>query len=196
MRILLVVLVLAVAVYLVIRLLERRNGAASSTGAPADRQPDPFDVAAYQRTVQKRAEQQRRGAAHAPEVAEIVIDDEVFGFDEPHAEYFVVVSPAPASAVADAVRRANQRFMLVDENGVEHRDWDAFDAASAELGPLEDLYTPNYTADPTVTPAGVEGYVDCKGGIEHAMGVTLRRVLREELSSLGAPARVSVLSDD
>jgi hypothetical protein len=189
-RILLALLVVAVLVYVIVRLVERRLGGPGTSDPQVHREPDPWAEAAYQRSVRERAERQRTGAPE-PE-PEVLIDGDVFGFDEPSAEYFVVVSPAPERAVADAVRRANQRFMLVDENGVEHADWDALDAASDALGPDDDLYTPNYAAEPTITAAGVEGYVDCKGGIELAMGVTMRRVLREELAALRAPARVQV----
>lgn len=103
-------------------------------------------------------------------------------------EPFLVSSAAPESAVVAAIRRAD-RFMLVDGLGREHADGAALDVAS-EAHAEGDLYTPNYTADPVVTAAGVCGYVDCKGAIEPAMGETMRRILREELRKLGASVHV------
>lgn len=195
MRILLTVLAIAVAVYVVVRLLERGR---SRDVAPTQRPPEagsPRAAAEFRRQVRERAEQQRNGTPPPPAPEpEIHFEDGVFGI-EPDGEHFVVVSPAPTDAVVEAVDRACERFMLVDENGVEHPSWDALEAAShARDG--DDLYTPNYTAPVKVTPAGVEGYVDCKGGIEPPMGERMRHVLREELLSLRAPARVHLRHTD
>jgi hypothetical protein len=195
LRILLVVLGLAVVVYIVTRAVQGRRRQPSGP-SPTPGRSDPWAEQAYQRAVRARAEEQRNGTAPAPPPApEIVIDEDVFGFDEPSAEYFIVTSPASSRAVVEAVRRANHRFMLVDEEGTEHADHSALEASFDAHPGEDDLYTPNYTAEPRVTPVGVEGYVDCKGGIEYAMGVTMRRVLHEELARLGAPARVRVRTD-
>lgn len=150
---------------------------------------DPAADEEFLRKVRERAESQRRSAAK-PEPApapQVVIDEGVL---DAESESFLVSSVAPESAVVAAIRRANDRFMLVDELGREHADGAALDVAS-EAHVEGDLYTPNYTADPVVTDAGVRGYVDCKGGIEPAMGETMRRILREELTKLGATVHVS-----
>jgi hypothetical protein len=149
---------------------------------------DPAADEEFLRKVRERAESQRRATPPKPEQAppEVVIDEGVL---DAESESFLVSSAAPESAVVAAIRRANDRFMLVDELGREHADGAALDAAS-EAHDGEDLYTPNYTADPVVTDAGVRGYVDCKGGIEPAMGETMRRILREELRKLGATVHV------
>lgn len=149
---------------------------------------DPGADEEFLRKVRERAESQRRATPAKTEQAppEVVIDEGVL---DAESESFLVSSAAPESAVVAAVRRANDRFMLVDELGREHADATALDAAS-EAHDGDDLYTPNYTADPVVTDAGVRGYVDCKGGIDPAMGETMRRILREELRKLGATARV------
>lgn len=149
---------------------------------------DPAADEEFLRKVRERAESQRRGAAKpepAP-VPQVVIDAGVL---DAESESFVVSSAAPESAVVAAIRRANDRFMLVDELGREHADGAALDVASGAHA-AGDLYTPNYTADPVVTDAGVRGYVDCKGGIDPAMGETMRRILREELRKLGASVHV------
>ena len=150
---------------------------------------DPAADAEFLRKVRERAESQRRGAAKpgtAPAAPKVVIDEGVL---DAESEFFLVTSAAPESAVVAAIRRANDRFMLVDELGREHAD-DAALVAAFGAHPEGDLYTPNYTADPVVTDAGVRGYVDCKGGIEPAMGETMRRILREELKKLGASVHV------
>ena len=149
---------------------------------------DPAADEEFLRKVRERAESQRRGAAK-PEPApapQVVVDEGVL---DAGSESFLVSSGAPESAVVAAVRRANDRFMLVDELGREHADGTAL-AAASEAHAEGDLYSPNYTADPVVTDAGVRGYVDCKGGIEPAMGETMRRILREELRKLGATVHV------
>jgi hypothetical protein len=196
-RIAFVLLVVAVVVYLVVRRLQRRPGRGTDEVAPPPRsQPDPRAEEAYRRAVRERAERQRRGVAEPeprPEAPPtITFDDGVFQCNDSTdsmAEYFVVISPAPTRSVVAAVRRASERFMLVDEDGHEHADEDAAAAVRA------DLYTPNYVAEPKVTPDGVSGYVDCKGVIPEEMGATFRRIMREELESLGARALVRMLDD-
>lgn len=199
-RIALALLVLVVAVYLVVRLAQRRLGNAATPAPPRVR--DAAAEEAFRRAVRERAERQRRGVPEpeqAPVPPLVDIDHDVFGQD-PYGrgdnELFVVVTEAPAADVVAAVDRANARFMLVDENGREHADSDALAAAFDAYEGDGDLYTPNYTATPKVTSAGVEGYVDCKGGIELEMGHTMRRVLHEELARLRVPVRVVVRSRD
>jgi hypothetical protein len=208
-RIALVLLVVAVVVHVIVRWVQSRFDQDTSEVGRTPTQPDPGAEEAYRRAVRERAERQRRGvpepeseSPHRPAAAAaeptVVVEPEVFGYDRDFGtchEAFVVESSSPPVDVIAAVRRANARFMLVDERGTEHASGDALDAAfDAHEGP-DDLYTPNYAADPRLTPEGVEGYLDCKGGIEPEMGATLRRVLVEELSRLDRPARVRPRSD-
>ena len=208
MRIALVLLVVAVVVYVVVRLLQSRSDHDTGEVGRTPAHPDPAAEEAYRRAVRERAERQRRGVPEpepeseqpgppAPEPT-VVVEPEVFGHDPDFTtchEAFVVETTARPVDVIAAVRRANARFMLVDELGREHASGEALDAAfDAHEGPY-DLYSPNYAADPRITPDGVEGYLDCKNAIEPAMAVTLRRVLLEELSRLDRPARVRPRSD-
>lgn len=108
----------------------------------------------------------------------ITFDADVFGPDDDlPTEYFLLTGPADPTELAKAVSWAGARFMCVDETGREHPD----DETAYEETEEEGLYTPNYVADPRITPRGVEGYVDCKGGIDPRMGEAFRRILREEL---------------
>ena len=200
MRIAVALLVLTVAVYLVVRLGLRRLGGVAAPPPPRVR--DAAAEEAFRRAVRERAERQRRGIPEpepAPAPPLVDMDDDVFGQD-PYGrgdhESFVVITQASTATAVAAVDRANARFMLVDENGREHADHDALDAAFDAHDGGDDLYTPNYTATPRVTGAGVEGYVDCKGAITPEMGHTFRRVLHEELARLGVPVRVVVRSRD
>lgn len=192
MRIVLALLVVAVCVYLVVRLLQRRVRGGTSEAPPA---LDPAAEEAWRQALRERADRQRRGVPEpapppAPTPAPPLVEmaDDVFESSddmESMAEYFVVSSSAPTRKVVAAVDRASERFMLVDENGVEHPD-----AAGADAARFEGLYTPNYVATPRVTRHGVEGYVDCKGVIEPAMGQRFRLILSDELAKLGTPSRV------
>jgi hypothetical protein len=109
-------------------------------------------------------------------------------------ETFVVTEAADDAAVVAAVvaalERAGDRFLRVDEEGVEHTD------ATMDQAYAAGLYTPNYVSDPEVTDAGVEMYLDCKGSIEDPMAETLRKVLREELEASGVRAHVRALTFD
>ena len=200
MRIAIVLLGIAVLVYCAVQAVQRRR-IARRTRPPAPPAPpvtrsSPRVEQEYQRKVRERAERQRRRASAPPappvETPVVVVDDDVFAHSN---ESFLVVSGAPVHHVAEAVARANARFMLVDEQGTEHSGSGAPEEVLATLAE-HDIYTPNYAADPVITDAGVEGHVDCKGDIDAAMGETLRRVLREELGSLEAATRVRVRSTD
>ncbi len=79
-----------------------------------------------------------------------------------------------------ALRSAGDRFMRVDETGVEHAT-----NAAAEAALARGLYTPNYVADPIQVEDGLELYVDCKGWISEPMRLTFRRILAEELTAAG-----------
>ncbi|MDP3891250.1 hypothetical protein [Nocardioides sp.] len=117
----------------------------------------------------------------------IEIEADVFDYDEDLGasyETFVVTTAFDVADLVPALHRAAQRFMLVDESGVEHPTFDAM------IEGIGDLYTPNYVSDPAVTPAGIQVYVDCKGVIETGMAATFRRILREELGAAVPQARV------
>lgn len=195
MRIVLAILAVSVVVYVVVRLLQRR-GAREVTPPAAPREPGSLRAAAdFQRQVRERAEQQRRGITPTPPPEpEIVIDPDVFTYDESldHShETFVVITDAEQGSVHAALTRAAARFMRVDETGREHPDWEAAEAAM-----MQDLYTPNYVSDPEPTDAGLRVYVDCKGVVPDGMATTFHRILREELGTLRTPVRVSVFYSD
>lgn len=116
----------------------------------------------------------------------IRIDPDVFTYQEEldySKETIVVTGFGGTDRIVEALKKAGRRFMLVDETGTEHPDHEAAEAAYTSGS-----YTPNYCSQPTVTDAGVEMYLDCKGAIEKAMADTLRQVLREELEA-GRPYR-------
>ncbi|MCA1694476.1 MAG: hypothetical protein LC749_06985 [Actinobacteria bacterium] len=79
-----------------------------------------------------------------------------------------------------ALERAGARFMLVDNRGTEYATEADVETAEQRYA-SRDFYTPNYVAAPKVLDDGVELYVDCKGVIPPPMGVTFRKILREEL---------------
>lgn len=117
----------------------------------------------------------------------IDIDSDVFTFDEEQdmsKETFVVTGDFDPAVVVTALDRASDRFMAIDENGIEH------DAAGLDAAFRAGLETPSYVSDPEVTSQGVQLYVDCNGVIPDPMAEGLRRVLREELSAVGVEARV------
>lgn len=198
MRIAVVLLGIAVLVYFAVQAVQRRRVARRvRPAAPPVARPSPRAELDFQRTVRERAERQRRGTTvpQEPPVEPpvVVVDDDVFA-EDPEGycnESFLVVSSAPVHHVVEAVGRANDRFMLVDEEGTDHSGSGAPEDVLAALAE-RDIYTPNYAADPVITDAGVQGYVDCKGAISDDMGRMLKRVLREELEVLGHPARVQV----
>lgn len=124
----------------------------------------------------------------------ITIDPDVFTYQEDlgySKETFVVTGVEDDQVVVSALTQAGERFMLVDETGVEHADSSAAEAAFGS-----GLYTPNYVSDPEVTDAGVQLYLDCKGSIEDPMARTLRRILREELAAAGVRAHVRAVTYD
>ena len=109
----------------------------------------------------------------------VQIDPLVFSYDEDRSqsyESFVVVGGDTETVVA-ALECAGERFMRVDEHGVEHD--------ASEVPSLDWLPAPSYFSDPEVVDDGVEGYLDCQGSIEPEPEQTLRRVLREELEAAG-----------
>ena len=121
----------------------------------------------------------------------IEIDADVFTYDEDEdysKETFVVTGNFAPDVVMDALGRAAERFMAVDENGVEH------DPTRLDEVYLSGVYTPNYVSKPEITSRGIRVYVDCKGAIDDEMAQALRRVLREELDATGVDARVSAVT--
>ena len=118
----------------------------------------------------------------------IRLDPDVFTYQDDldySKETFIVTGTEGTEAVVTALERAAHRFMLVDETGAEHPDFDAADAALSS-----GLYTPNYCSGPQVTEHGVEMYLDCKGAIEDPMAKRLREILREELQAATQNAHV------
>jgi hypothetical protein len=115
--------------------------------------------------------------------APVRIADDVFGLSsdgESSNEVILLTGDVGPATAEEALVAAGERFMLVDETGVEHGSR-AEAAAALEHG----LYTPNYVSDPLRTDAGIELYVDCKGWIPEPMRLTFRRILAEELTSAG-----------
>lgn len=122
----------------------------------------------------------------------IQIDPDVFTYQpatDMSLERFVVRDVDDEAPVLAALRRASDRFMAVDTNGVEHATEESL-LAAVDAG----ADSPSYVSDPEVTPTGIEVYVDCKGVIEDAMAHTLREILREELTAAGYSGRVSAVS--
>ena len=125
----------------------------------------------------------------------IHIDPDVFTFQEDldySKETFVVTGAQGSGAVVKALEKAAGRFMLVDETGVEHPDYQSLESATEAA----DLYTPNWVAEPKITDRGVEMYVDCKGSIADPMAEKLREILREELEATGVDGRVSAATSE
>jgi hypothetical protein len=114
------------------------------------------------------------GVAIAPDVFATSADGEV-------ANQTVLLTGTFGSATAAAaLQSAGDRYMLVDETGVEHA---SVEAAQGALD--QGLYTPNYVADPLITARGMELYVDTKGWIPEPMRLTFVRILGEELAAAG-----------
>ena len=112
--------------------------------------------------------------------AEIDEDDERYdGYGSTNESIMLTGTFDRATADA-ALRAAGNRFMMVDETGVEHRD-----AASLESAAERDLYSPNYVSEPERTEHGIELYVDCKGGIDAPIRAAFLRILVEELEGAG-----------
>lgn len=103
------------------------------------------------------------------------------GNDSSNEEIIVRGDFNRAAGVA-ALDRVAQRFMKVDEHGVEHSD---ISASEPSDGHGNFLYTPNYVSSPEVTAGGMTLYVDCKGYIEPAMRERFLDILRDELAPLG-----------
>lgn len=115
----------------------------------------------------------------------IAIDPDLFDFDDSRGyslETFVVTGDFDRTTVLVALERVSARFLRVGQDGSE--DLDPEEAAAA------DIFVPSYVSDPRVTEQGIEIYVDAGGAIDPPMAATLRRVLHEELESVGPAVRV------
>lgn len=115
----------------------------------------------------------------------ILIEPDLFDFDDSlgySVETFVVTGDFDRATVLEALGRASARFLRVGQDGAEDLDPDAAAAA--------DIFLPSYVSDPRLTERGIEIYVDGGGAIDPPMAATLRRVLREELETVNASARV------
>jgi hypothetical protein len=124
----------------------------------------------------------------------LVIADSVFATsaDGDVANETILLTGAVDPAMGEAaLHSAGERFMLVDETGVEHPTPEAAEAALAQ-----GLYTPNYVADPLRTDLGIELYVDTKGWIPDPMRDTFRRILVEELIAAGVTDATVVAARD
>ena len=149
-----------------------------------------------------RALMPRSAHAHADERAEcirslsslpkreetgvIVIDEDVYAYDGTGMganQVIVVTGTFDHALVVQALEKAGERMMLVDDDGHEHGGFDEVDAAGA--------YTPSYVSAPSATARGIEMYLDAQGVIEMPMRQTLLRVLEEELGRVVTDARVS-----
>jgi hypothetical protein len=121
----------------------------------------------------------------------IEIDPDVFIYDDEEdfsKETFVVTGIFSDQIVVDALSSAGDRFMRVDETGVEHPD-----LVSTEAAGMAGLYTPNYVSEPEVTDAGVQMYLDCKGAIPDPTAHKLRQILKETLERVDVDAHVSAV---
>ena len=122
----------------------------------------------------------------------IQIDTYVFTYQpelDMSNERFVVTDVQEAEPVIAALKRASERFMGVDTNGVEHATEESMQAA-VDAG----ADSPSYVSDPEVTDRGIEVYLDCKGVIEDTMAATLREILVEELSAARYAGTVSAVT--
>lgn len=122
----------------------------------------------------------------------IQIDTDVFTYQpelDMSNERFVVTEVEEAGPVIAALKRASERFMQVDTNGVEHTTEESM-LAAVDAG----ADSPSYISEPEVTDRGIEVYLDCKGVIEDTMAATLREILIEELSAAGYAGTVSAVT--
>jgi hypothetical protein len=113
----------------------------------------------------------------APDV--LLYDDER-GFS---LETFAVTGEFEPRIVADALDAVAPKFMLVDEVGTLHSDFDAMNAAGV-------ISAASYVSDAEVTERGVEVYIDCQGAVEDAVAVALRGVLANALENVVTQAHV------
>ncbi len=88
----------------------------------------------------------------------------------------------------DALARVAARFMLIDETGHEHPDWEAVRALNGDPDSL------SFASDPTDGRCGLYLYVDCRTNIEEPLRQRFIEVLEEELGSLKGDVQVETPS--
>ncbi len=111
----------------------------------------------------------------------IAIDPDVLTYDDERGfslETFAVTGDFEPSVVAAAFDAAANRFMLVDETGTVHADFDSMQAAGV-------ISAASYVSDAEVTERGVEIYIDCQGSVEDQVAVSLRTVARRRSCGRG-----------
>ena len=116
----------------------------------------------------------------------ITIDPDVLTYDDERGfslETFAVTGDFEPIVVVAALDAAGDRFMLVDDDGRVHADFDSMEAAGA-------ISAANYVSDAQVTERGVEIYIDCKGSVEDPVAVALRTVIAEALGAVVSHAHV------
>jgi hypothetical protein len=116
----------------------------------------------------------------------ISIDPDVLTYNDELGfsfETFAVTGNFGPAAVAAALDAAAHRFMLVDEAGTVHSDFESMEAAGV-------ISAASYVSDAEITERGVEVYIDCQGGIEDPVGVALRRALADVLEDMVSDAHV------
>ena len=116
----------------------------------------------------------------------ISIDPDVLTYNDElefSFETFAVTGAFEPTAVAAALDAAADRFMLVDEAGTVHQDYESMEAAGV-------ISAASYVSDAEITERGVEVYIDCQGGIEDPVGVALRLALADVLEDVVSDAHV------
>ncbi len=116
----------------------------------------------------------------------ITIDPDVLTYDDERGfslETFAVTGDFEPSVVVAALDAAAHRFMLVDEAGTVHADFDTMHAAGL-------ISAASYVSDAEVTERGVEIYIDCQGSLEDPVAVAMRTVLADVLAAVVSDAHV------
>jgi hypothetical protein len=97
--------------------------------------------------------------------------------------FLVVADDVPAAAAA--LYAAGELFMLLDEKGEEHEEWE-----------LVEYWGPSYVSPVQLTAAGPMMWTDTKGELSAAMGTGMIRILVAELTARGVTAHVTAPSED
>jgi hypothetical protein len=116
----------------------------------------------------------------------ITIDPDVLTYDDERGfslETFAVTGDFEPTVVVEALDAAAARFMLVDEVGTVHPDFDAMEAAGV-------ISAASYVSDAEVTERGVEVYIDCQGSVEDAVAVALRGIIANALENVVTDAHI------
>ncbi|MBB5874489.1 hypothetical protein F4553_007923 [Allocatelliglobosispora scoriae] len=123
-----------------------------------------------------------QGVAVDPDTFHLQLDDD--GTSIEGQEWSVKVRSDDRRAVLRALGTAEDRMFLVDENGQEHADEDAFFAAQ-EARPEDDaLFTPD-DVGVNADDGDPELYLDCQDAPMPMMARTLIRIIIEELRAAG-----------